>query len=627
MTRFDKLRPALATLGLYLATGALSVAALVWALELHRADLRVPLYYTMRGDNFEHAMWLKTVVDFGSHLDNPLLGAPGALNLRDYPLSDTLHFGTVWLLARLTPSYGLVVNLFYLVGYPLAAWTSLFALRRLGLSSSVAVVVSLLYAFLPYHFLRGQCHILLSGYYAVPLMALVTIWIARGEPLFFASDDPDKTRNRMKAIVTLVTCVAIPATSTYYAFFGAFFVAVACGLSLARRWSFKRGLESALVTILMFGSLAVQLSPTLVHFARHGKTAEIARRTPHEAELYGLKIKRLLLPTVGHRLGLFQKLNTHGVLSKHDYAKISMTEINENETSALGLVGVAGFLFLLVALFVPRIAGPPAGLVFTLSRLNVAAILLATVGGFSSGIAALISPQIRAYNRISVYIAFYSLIAVGLGLEALRRRLADRPRARFLFVPAVGALLALGLWDQCPLAMVPDYVAESRAFEADQQFVQRIESTLGDHAMVFQLPYVPFPETPPVAPMHDYDHFWGYFHSTKLRWSYGAMKTRPVDEWQRRVASLPTPELVAELSAAGFRGITVDGNGYADGGERIRSELENATRCAPQSGGAGRVAFFTINPTDKTELARRKSATYGRIDEVPLAESAPGSSF
>jgi phosphoglycerol transferase len=127
--------------------------------------------------------------------------------------------------------------------------------------------------------------------------------------------------------------------------------------------------------------------------------------------------------------------------------------------------------------------------------------------------------------------------------------------------------------------------------------------------------------------MRDYDHLWGYFHSTKLRWSYGAMKTRPIDEWQRRISALPVPELIAELAAAGFTGVTVDGNGYTDGGERIGAEIEAATQCAPQRGGAGRVEFFTINTARITNLARRKSDRDGRIEDRPLAESAPGSSF
>jgi phosphoglycerol transferase len=602
-----KLAPVFRAFGVYLATGALCVLALIWALELHRADLTVPFYYTVRGDNFQGAMCVKTVVDFGWHLDNPLLGAPGELNSRDFPLSDNLHFGLVRLLSTFSHDYGVVLNFFYLIGYPLASWTCLFALRRLGVGVLVAVVVSLLYAFLPFHFLRGQSHLLLSSYYAVPLMSLVVVWIARGEPLFLQEDDGGEIRSSPRTIIAFATSVGISATSTYYAIFGAFFVVVACAISLARRWSLRRGLDAAIVVTLIGLSLAAQLSPSLYHIARHGRVEEVAKRTADEAEFYGLKINRLLLPTLGHRFAPFQKLNPHGAAAgKHQYARISMNDVNEGETASLGLIGGVGFAFLLAALFVPRLAADFSGLIFILSRLNLAAILLGTVGGFSSAVALLISPQIRAYNRISVYIAFFSLTAVALGLDALWRKFSEKPLLRMGFVVALGLLLILGLWDQSPAAMVPDYAAEAQAFEADGRFAREIESTLTDRAMVYQLPYVPFPETPPVAPMRDYDHLWGYFHSTRVKWSYGAMKGRETDAWQRRVAALPIKEMVAQLAAAQFGGITVDGNAYPDGGAQIRDEIERATGSAPLTGGAGRVAFFQIPPTGKHEPTRRR---------------------
>ena len=73
--------------------------------------------------------------------------------------------------------------------------------------------------------------------------------------------------------------------------------------------------------------------------------------------------------------------------------------------------------------------------------------------------------------------------------------------------------------------------------------------------MVFQLPYVAFPESPPAHKMRDYDHLWGYFHSDRLKWSYGAIKGREGDLWQRRAASEPAAEMVETLRGAGFGGV------------------------------------------------------------------------
>lgn len=47
-------------------------------------------------------------------------------------------------------------------------------------------------------------------------------------------------------------------------------------------------------------------------------------------------------------------------------------------------------------------------------RVNLFAFLLGTVGGFGAVFSFVIRPQLRGLNRISVYIAFFSIAAVRL---------------------------------------------------------------------------------------------------------------------------------------------------------------------------------------------------------------------
>src|SRR5262249_52791199 len=147
-----------------------------------------------------------------------------------------------------------------------------------------------------------------------------------------------------------------------------------------------------------------------------------------------------------------------------------------------------------------------------LSKLNIAAILLGTMGGFGLVFAATVSPMIRAYNRISVYIAFFSLAALALLADAIRRRLRTRP-GRAAFRLALAAALGAGLLDQTTPSLVPDHAGAARVFAGDRAFVRGVEATLPRRAMIFQLPYVPFPENGFVHRMYDYDHFRPYFHS------------------------------------------------------------------------------------------------------------------
>lgn len=567
----------------YVAAGAICVVALTWALRLDRADFRVPFYYTLRGDAFEHAMWLKTTADRGWYYQDPRLGAPDGMDLHDYPLSDSLHFALVRMIARATSHYGVVVNVFYLLGYPLAAWTALFALRQFGVSAPSSTVAAVLFAFLPYHFLRGQGHILLSGYYGVPLMAVVVLRIWRGESLF---------GSRGSALFTVISCAMLPATGVYYAFFGAFLATVAAVASASRRLSVRRLCEVAAALALIGGSLAAQLLPSILYFREHGRSPEVAKRTAWEAEHFGLKIHQLLMPTLGHRLPAVQKFGIRGVVGTSEYDRLSLNDLNENETSSLGAVGAIGFLALISVLFVARTRGED-DLLTPLSRLTIAALVLGTVGGVGVIFSRLVSPQIRAYNRISVYIAFFALFAVALGLDALKKRICgDRHRMKELAF--LGLILLVGLWDQCPAAMVPDHPREARRFAEDAAYVAKIEAAIPDRPMVFQLPYVAFPESVPVHKMRDYDHLWGYFHSDRLRWSYGAIKGRAGDLWQRDAAAKPAGAMVEALRTAGFGGVTVDRAGYGDGGAEIEAELRRITGSEPIVGPEGRVAFYAI---------------------------------
>src|SRR5262249_11287729 len=92
--------------------------------------------------------------------------------------------------------------------------------------------------------------------------------------------------------------------------------------------------------------------------------------------------------------------------------------------------------------------------------------------------------------------------------------------------------------------------------------------------MIFQLPYMRYPESPPQQHLHAYDLARGYLHSRTLRWSFGAVKGRPTAAWQEQITALPVREIVRQLCAAGFRGLTIDRPGYADHAVALEAHLQ-----------------------------------------------------
>ncbi len=110
---------------------------------------------------------------------------------------------------------------------------------------------------------------------------------------------------------------------------------------------------------------------------------------------------------------------------------------------------------------------------------------------------------------------------------------------------------------------------------------------------MFQLPYVPFPENPPVHRMEDYAELIGYVHSTNLRWSYGQLKGPP-SKWEAAVVHRPPARMLAELSALGFKGIYLDTFGYAHRGKALIPELSRVLGVKPLVSSDGRLYFFDM---------------------------------
>jgi phosphoglycerol transferase len=309
-------------------------------------------------------------------------------------------------------------------------------------------------------------------------------------------------------------------------------------------------------------------------------------RDPVAAEVYGLKIAHLLLPINNHRIPFLARAR-----ESYDTRTAAPGEVT---TSSLGVVGAFGFLFLMGWPVYRKAQTPDTGLYDALSLLTIAAVLLATVGGFGSLIAFEISSRIRAYNRISVYIAFFAFFAVVLLLENLQHIWARRGWRRLWFYALLGSILVLGTLDQTSRYFVPPYVQLTQEYAADRAFIERIEAQLPRNAMIFQLPYVPFPEHPAVVRMTDYDHLRGYLHSKALRWSYGAMKGREGDQWQREISTRSPGELLEGLAVSEFRGIYIDRYGYGDGAAELEAQLSRLLGTHPSVRADGRLAFFDI---------------------------------
>jgi phosphoglycerol transferase len=587
--------------GQWLVALTICLATLGVVFRIDAETLQRPFAY--RGDTMFYQVITKNITERGWFLDVPLLGTPTSLDMRDVPTSDNnLHLLILRLLALGTTHYPLVLNGFYLLGFVLVFLSAFGVLRHFGVTWWTNVCASLLFAYAPYHLLRGENHLFLSAYWQIPLAVLLALWVSDHGPTASNVGGPPVTRaHRIRLWPSLAICLAISGAGFYYAFFASYFLVVAGLVTWSRDGAWRRmAVALGLIGVIAAG-LAANFAPSLIRFRDQGAVMAF-QRPASDADTYGLRIAQLLLPTRWHVLDPLAELRS---------AYSRRPAVNENDDVSLGLIGSTGFLGLLWWFIVRRPSastpteGGDVGLLNRLSVLSIAGVLLATMGGFGSMISVLGFSQIRAYNRIGVFLSFLALFAVALWVDRLAKRFAASTLRTLAFRLSIAIATVLALFDQISPGALPDYQAIRTQFANDQAFVRDIEAQVPRGAMIFQLPFMPFPEAAQPQVMRDYDLLRGHLHSTHLRWSYGTVRGREGNSWLRQTTALPSGQLVDTLAWAGFSGVYIDRHGFADGADALRLGLESALGASPLYSADRELVFYSLT----RHRARLESAT------------------
>ncbi len=606
----------------YAAVVAFSTLFFLWISGIRMSNLDVPRAYT--GDGMFYLAVTKGIMDNGWVFDNHYLGMPFgqhelAFDHPDLPAAG-LQLSILKLLSVFSDSAVAVVNMYYCLTFPLTALAALMAFRQIGFSLGSSCAASILFTFVPFHWIRSVNHLNLNALYVIPLVVMVAVWVYREEIALLdwgIHKRPHFSFRGGKAVAAALICATIGITKPYFAFFGCFFLLVSGVCASTARRTIRPVLTALFLVAVVSASLTAVLAPGFIYNYRHGGNPEAAKRLPAETEIFGLKLIQLLLPVPGHRIH-----SVADVTAKYGGEPTPL--VNENKIAALGAVGGIGFIILLWRILFSGAANAGLGTdssrrVFDiLARMNMAGFLYGTIGGFAALFAFMISPQLRAVNRISVYLAFFSFGAIAGVLDLTGRRLGSGRRGKAAFAIISLGVVALGLFDQTPAEVFrhKDPAVVRYPFESDRDFVHRIESSLPKESMVFQLPLMRFPESSPINRMSDYSHFKGYLHSRHLRWSYGAVKCRQADIWQRRIINgQPVPKMVESLVAANFAGIYIDRRGYADDGRAIETELTRILGAQPIHSNDGRLSFYRL-----AGYAARLQALYGHLKWAEIKE-------
>lgn len=548
-----------------------TLAVLFISTHLTEYNFHYPISY--QGDGLASAAMVKTIIETGWNSTNPNLGSPLTFNMANYPMVEGFHYLLIKFIALFSNNYAVVINTFYILSFPFAALSALIIMKQLGLRYPFAFVASILFAMAPYHFQRVTNHLFLSFYFTIP----ISTWLA------ILTVENKVFKNYQYKILCPLLCLLIGSSGAYYAFFGMFFISLGGLMSLIQSRKIKCLFPSLYLVSLITLSILINLSPSIIYKIKNPEHVNISQRAPSDSEIYGLNITAMFLPTEAFPSQYLQDI-------KNKYFKV--TRLPASEPTNLGLFASLGFILLIVLLLV-RSKSFLNNRIHILCILNAFAIFLSTMGGFGSLIAYSFFSQIRCYNRISIFIMFFSITCF---FYLIQRTLKNTFLYKniSLLLSTLLILLITGVITQKQVFIYrwsPDWIAK---MESDKNFIEQIETILPANSSVFQLPYIAFPESPKVNDLENYDHFRAYLNSHSLKWSFGAMKEDSNDLWQRKVSSLPIQSFVNNLIYQNFNGLYIDRRGFLDHGKTLELNLINFLHVQPFESKDNNLSFFDL---------------------------------
>lgn len=562
-------------------------------MDLGDMKLNIPMQY-LGGDDMGVIVNAKMMVEQGWNMTSDRLGAPYSVQYYDFTSSMMHNTGLVIMkiFALITRDAAATMNLSYLSIFFIAGIISYFVMRNLKVNCWVNALASSVFALSPYMLYRNIGHIVLTECYFVPLSILLCLWIYERDDVLV----PDKNffKRKINYVALLFTFLIANNGIAYYPFFTCFIFMVTAVSKLVKTGKIKEGLRGVIATVMVCFFVVLSILPGKIYTMTHGTNAAAIDRAGFEqAELYGMKISQLFMP-----------VNGHGIYDKYiDIYNENAFLVNENSTAYLGIIGMIGFIILMICLFTKKDSALNKRLGY-LSELNITMVLMGTIGGIGAMFSFFISPMLRGYNRISIFIEYACILAVALLADklvnVLKSRINNKKEKKVKYnillygmTVVFGCICVFSIWEGCPALVTPAYDTIEAEYTSDKEFVEAIEDELAPGSMIYQLPYHKYPEDGPVNDMADYHLYIGYLHSNTLKWSYGSIKGREEDEWNESVSEMKYEDMVSYLKEQGFAGIYVERRAYT---EEELTELENTleaiTGSKPLESNNNNLSFF-----------------------------------
>lgn len=535
-------------------------------------------YPGLDGDGLLGMASIKSIDENGlmGSLFNSRIGAPETASLIDFPAFGTTAVIIIWILSLLTDSIPQIMYMYLILSFCIDSVSMSLLMRKLKFNRETSFVISSLFAFAPYHFYRYISHSSLIDYSTIPAAIYLSLCI-------LGIIKEEKTWKMAAAAVFLGIGYG------YYYAFGLIMMAVAYCIKFIILDNKKQIIDRLWIIAVTLATVFLTLLPKIIYSLTNGANEVVGKRYFAEQEYYGLKIINLLLPVSYSRIPIFRTIY-------NIYATSGAPLINENRFASLGAIGAVGFVILCAALIISLVAKNKCDndewkLIDFLSLETLVFVLIGSIGGFGEIFNALVTAQIRCYNRASIVITALSLLMIAVLLNKIELK------KKTLSCVVCAGVLAAGCYDQVNIQNTQWQEGIRPVQNMYESYFSVVEDSLEPGAMVYQLPYMDFPEVPPLYKINDYKHFIGYVFTDELRWSYGGVKGREEAAKNLNIDEGKSINFLNGIKNAGFKAVYIDTDGYADGGIQILS-FYNSLGIKPIVSSDGKLYVYDISKLD-----------------------------
>jgi hypothetical protein len=374
------------------------------------------------------------------------LNAPFSANWNDFPVTEEFIFAIMGWLGKVVGLFP-AANFMVLLAHLLAGLSFWYVGRELNYRPAFVFAAAILFAFSNFIFIRSFGHIVLSYYWHVPLMLLVSWWVYSSKPIQFKS---------RKWLVAVAIAAVSGMFNAYFTGMFLQFLAFAVLLHLARKNYHLISFPLLLLGVTI-ASFLIMNADSLSYSWINGGNSQAVVRSLGDLELYALKIPELVFPPANHRwLGWAEYGQSHYFIPT--FIK------GEMGASYLGLVGLAG-LVLLAGTGMYRLLQGRLQLVTVHAWQTLWVLLFSLVGGINLLLGTFGFILFRATNRYCIFI-------LALVLLFLVRQLSRKCPLEWV-VPLAFVITFIGLWDQLPPKVSAAQIQQTADFvQSDRNFAQ-----------------------------------------------------------------------------------------------------------------------------------------------------------